>query len=122
MNKKLLEKLKEKLKKERSSLEEQLQGFAEKDKKLKGDWDTKFPRFNGDSSASGHLEEMADEVEEYESLLSVEYALETRLRDVNLALKKIKKGKYGKCEKCGKKILEARLKVNPSARTCTKCK
>ena len=103
-------------------MEKQLQGFAEKDKNLKHDWDTRFPKFNGESSASGHLEEAADEVEEYGSLLSIEYALETRLRNINLALEKIKKGGYGICENCKKKISEARLKILPSARTCNKCK
>lgn len=30
-------------------------------------------------------------------------------------------GKYGKCEKCGGKIEEARLKANPYATTCVSC-
>jgi len=38
-----------------------------------------------------------------------------------LALEKIKKAKYGKCEKCKKKITEERLKIYPEARTCNKC-
>jgi len=36
-------------------------------------------------------------------------------------LEKIKKGKYGICEKCGKKIPEERLKAFPEARFCMKC-
>ena len=57
MTKKEIQKFEEKLKKEKEALEKQLQGFAEKDKNLKGDWDTRFPKFNGESSASGNLEE-----------------------------------------------------------------
>ncbi len=116
MNKKLLQELKEKLEKEKVAIIKQLKTFATQDPKLKGDWDTRFPDFDGS------MEEAADEVEEYTSLLPVEFSLETRLRDINLALNKIKQGKYGKCEKCNKKIDEKRLKVYPAARHCLKCK
>jgi len=34
------------LKKERETVESALKGFATKDQKLKGDWDTKFPELN----------------------------------------------------------------------------
>ena len=123
MNKKLLQKLKERLEKEKIELEKELQSFAKKDTKPKGDWDTRYPKFNG-----GGLEEEADEVQEYEKLLSVEYSLELKLKEVNLALEKIKnaikgkKSEYGVCEKCGKKISEERLGVCPEARLCMKCK
>jgi len=39
-----------------------------------------------------------------------------------LALEKIKKGKYGVCESCGKKISQKRLKISPEARLCLKCR
>lgn len=116
MNKPFLKKIKEQLEAERKTIEEQLQRFAKKDEKLKGDWDSKFPKFDGG------LEERADEVEEYSTRLSIEYSLENRLKDINLALEKIKRGQYGKCEKCGKEISKERLMVCPEARTCNKCK
>jgi DnaK suppressor protein len=116
MKKELVLKLKEKLEKEKSSLEKELEGFAEKDERIKGDWDTKYPRTSG-----GSLEEAADEVEEYGNLLPVEHSLELRLKNINRALEKIKEGDYGKCEKCGKKISEQRLKVHPSSLYCKKC-
>lgn len=116
MKKELAEELKQKLEKEKEVLEKELERFAKKDQKPTGDWDTKYPHFNG-----GGLEEEADEVEEYETLLPIEQSLETKLRDVNLALEKTKNGKYGLCEKCGKQIAEERLKVMPEARFCLKC-
>ena len=115
MNKGLLAELKEKLEKEKVAIKKQLATFADQDPNLKGDWDTRFPDFDGS------LEEAADEVEEYTSRLPVEFSLETRLRNINLALEKIKKGKYGKCEGCGKEIDDKRLKVLPAARLCMKC-
>ncbi len=115
-----LKKNREKLEAERKAIEEELQRFAKKDGKLKGDWDTKFPQFN--SGAGGQLlEDEAGEVEEYVTKLPIEYSLETRLKDINLALEKIKAGGYGKCEKCGKAISKERLKIAPEARLCLKC-
>ena len=110
-----IEKYKEKLEKEKESLEKELQKFASKDKKLEGDWDTKYPEI-GEGE-----DEAADEVEEYANMLPIEYKLETKLRDVKNALDKIEKGDYGKCEKCRKEISEARLEIYPEARTCGKC-
>jgi RNA polymerase-binding transcription factor DksA len=116
MEQKLIEELKEKLEAEKISLEKELERFAKKDDSPKGDWETKYPnREDGDS-----LEE-ADEVEDYNNLLPVEYSLETKLRDVNLALDKIKNGTYGTCENCGQIIEEARLRANPEAKLCLKC-
>lgn len=114
--KSFLKEIEEKMKKEKSSLAEMLRGFADKDQKLSHDWDTRFPRFNG-----SHLEEAADEVEEYENLLPVEHTLETKLKDINLALEKIKKGDYGRCEKCRKFIPQERLKISPESKFCLKC-
>lgn len=121
MNKKLLLQLKKELEKEKEKIENQLKSFAKKDEKLKGDWDTLFPKWNGEAGGAG-LEKAADEVEEYSTLLPIEYALETRLKNIDLALEKIKKGKYGICEKCNGKIDEKRLKVYPEARFCLKCR
>jgi len=117
----ILKELKAKLKKEKENLEKELEGFAKKDKKLKGDWDTRYPKFNGGMGSQG-LEEAADEVEEYLNLLPVEANLELRLQSINSALEKIKKGRYGKCEKCKKPISLDRLRVYPEARLCLKCR
>jgi DnaK suppressor protein len=121
MKKSLLQKLKQKLEKEKIIIEEELKKIARKDEKLPDDWDTIFPKYDGGKSSGSALEEAADEVEEYETLLPIEYILETELRDINSALEKIKKGKYGKCEKCQKEIPISRLKVSPEARFCLKC-
>ncbi|HDJ30363.1 MAG TPA: hypothetical protein ENF31_00090 [bacterium] len=121
MNKKILKQLEKQLKEEKAAIEAELKKFAKKDKKLEGDWDTRFPHFDGETGGA-ILEKAADEVEEYEALLPVEFSLEKKLQDINLALEKIKKGKYGICEKCKKPISLERLKAFPAARTCKKCK
>lgn len=54
----------------------------------------------------------------HEQVVILEQRLKRDLSEIEAALKKIKKGTYGKCEKCGKPIDPARLEVKPSAIYC----
>jgi len=121
MNKETIEELKLKLEKEKSLTEKELEKFAERDKKVEGDWDTRYPFFNGQETGSSALEKAADEVEEYETRLPIKQAFEDKLRNINLALQKIKSQKYGICEKCRKQISIKRLKISPEVRYCINC-
>ena len=116
MDQKLIDELKEKLETEKLSLEKELESFAKKDDSPKGDWETKYP-----NRENGNMEEEADEVQEYGNMLPVEHSLELKLKDVDLALEKIKNGTYGVCENCGKEIDKERLLACPEAKTCLKC-
>ena len=117
MNKKIIEDFKKKLENQKIALTKELSSFAVENKSLKNNWDTKYPnRENSD------MEEEANEVQEYDNLLSLENSLELRLKDVDSALEKIKNNKYGVCEKCNKEISEERLQACPEARVCMKCK
>ena len=122
MDKNLTNQLKERLEKEKVLITEGLKKFAKKDEKLTGDWDTRFPSFNGGETGGGLLEKEADEVEEYGTLLPIEYAFESKLKNIDSALEKMKEGKYGICEKCGKEIEGGRLEISPEAKYCLKCK
>lgn len=121
MNKKLLQEIKKTLEEEKKIVQKELQRFAQEDKKLRGDWDTRFPRFDKEMGGSS-LEKAADEVEEYEALLPIEFSLEKKLQNINFALDRMKKGKYGICKICKKPISPERLKAFPAAETCKKCK
>jgi DnaK suppressor protein len=116
MNPKQIEMLKRKLEENKTSLEESLLHFAKKDNIKKDNWNTVFPKVEG-----GGIEERADEVEEYSSLLPVEHSLELKLKSVNEALEKIKKGKYGICEQCKKEIPFNRLSITPEIKVCKNC-
>jgi len=118
MDKKTISELKKKLEEEQALLKKDLLKFADKDKKIPDDYDTRFPNF-GDRSSSP--DENANETEAYEKLLAIEYALELRLKDVNSSLKKIKENNYGNCEICKKEIELKRLNANPAAKTCLIC-
>ncbi len=118
LDQKTLEELKQKLLAEKQKLEKLLSSFADKDAKMKGDWDTRFPKMGEKSDySSGALEERGDEVEEYATELSEEFALEERLKEINEALERMEKGAYGLCEECSGEIPLERLKANPAAAT-----
>lgn len=119
ITKKLLEELKEKLEEQKTALTKELESFAVEDKTLKHNWNAKFP-----NREKGNPEEEADDATEFDQMISLEHSLELKLKDVDIALEKIKKGgksKYGICEKCEKKIEEKRLEACPEARLCIKC-
>lgn len=121
ISQKLLEKLRSKLKEEKALIEEELKKIGKKGTKLQEDSGARFPLFDGEVGGAA-LEKAADEIEEYSTILPIGYSLETKLQNINLALGKIKKRKYGICEKCGKSIEIKRLKVCPESKTCLKCK
>jgi RNA polymerase-binding transcription factor DksA len=116
MNQELIETMKHNLELQKKSLQKELESFANEDPKLKHNWDTRYP-----NREDGDKDEEADEVQEYDNALSLEYSLELKLKDVNIALEKITDGKYGICENCGEEIEEERLKAVPEAKLCMKC-
>ena len=116
MKNELLEKLKKSLEEQKKSLQKELESFATKDPNLKHNWDAKYP-----NREDGDKDEEADEVQEYNNKLSLEYSFESKLKDVNNAIGKIIEGTYGVCESCGKEIDEERLLACPEAKTCLKC-
>lgn len=109
---------KEKLLSEKKEIKKILSKFAKEDKRVKGNWESSFPQFGTHTSEQ---DENADEVEEYTNLLPIEHRLELKLLDIERAIKKIDRGNYGICEKCGKKINKKRLKILPEAKFCSRC-
>ena len=114
-NNQKLRKIKEKLIAQKEVIASQLKKFAKKSKKIKGDYETKFPHL-GD-----HQDENAIEVSDYESNLYVEHNLEKELENIGSALKKTGEGTYGICSKCGKPINQKRLEAMPEATLCIEC-
>ena len=113
MNQELIDELKSALEKEKKTLTEELGSVAHPDKKVKGNWDADYQNLG-----SG-WDENSQEVTEYATRLPLEHELELQLQEVDAALRKIDKGSYGICEKCGQAIDIERLKAEPAARNCT---
>ncbi|MCL4252133.1 MAG: TraR/DksA C4-type zinc finger protein [Anaerolineae bacterium] len=61
------------------------------------------------------------EIFEREKNAALIAVLESRLQDVQTALRSIEKGNYGICSRCGKPIEPGRLEVKPDATLCVKC-
>lgn len=64
------------------------------------------------------------EVREQESHQLIEAKikdLQTKSKNIGIALQKISKKKYGICERCNKAIVQARLELLPEARYCVAC-
>lgn len=70
---------------------------------------------------SADFSEQATEQENEEVLVQLKTDAEIELREVNLALDKLKNGIYGECEACQEEIAAARLEAIPYARHCIKC-
>ncbi len=43
------------------------------------------------------------------------------LAELDLALERLERGEYGRCEGCGEPIPAERLEVRPAANTCVRC-
>ncbi|MDP3785064.1 MAG: TraR/DksA C4-type zinc finger protein [bacterium] len=112
-----LDYFKKQLEEEKTRLEGELGTIAHRNPDAPEDWVVTPPDLNVMRAAK---EEVADQEEELENVASVEYNLESRLRDINEALEKMRQGKYGVCAVGGELIDEARLRANPAAITCVK--
>lgn len=112
----ILEELKKALAAEHNRLVGELKGIGQPSRKVAGEWDAQFPKFETEETGShAAQEEEADEIEEYEVLLATEGSLETRLLEVNRALARIALDAYGVCPTCKKPIPLERLRANPAA-------
>lgn len=75
---------------------------------------------NSDNKDSSTEEESGiDALEQEVYFLDNQYK---KIRDINLALKRIYDKSFGICQICGCQIQEARLKVLPYAKYCVECK
>lgn len=116
MDKKTIKEIREKLEEEKKRLEAQLSTFAKRSSKNSEDFDAKFPQF-GDKD-----DENAAEVETYSTNLTLERTLESALRDINKALKRMDDGTYSVCKYCNEEIHPKRLVARPTSTSCVSCK
>lgn len=98
-------------------LEKQLIVFKRQKKQLKKD----DPFFSDGRTSDNSLEEDLDEqIGHFDNEVQVKF-LSKQIAQLRTALTRIKIGKYGICEKCGKMIDTDRLAIKPDATTCIKC-
>jgi RNA polymerase-binding transcription factor DksA len=110
-----MEHYKELLQSEKANLEKELATVGRKNPDNSGDWEATEPAAGIDRADE---DEVAEGISEYENNTAILKQLETRLVEVNTALKQIEKGAYGTCVVCGAEIEKERLDANPAAQTC----
>lgn len=67
-------------------------------------------------------DENAQEIGDYSANLVKDKVLNSSLKDIEGALKRIEDGSYGICKYCGEPISEKRLLARPVASACIPCK
>ncbi len=106
---------KEKLTKELALLEEELSTVGRRNPSNPDDWEATAPQ---DNVSTADRNEVADEIEDYETNTAILKDLEIRYNEVKSALMRIDEGAYGYCEITKTPIEIERLEANPAARTC----
>ncbi len=116
MKKEFVKEMEKLLTEEKTRLESELAQISTKNPNAEGDYLAEFPDI-GDKE-----DENAEEVATYSTNLTLERTLESSLRDVESALKRVRDGKYGICKYCDKEIAEKRLRARPASSSCIECK
>lgn len=109
-----IEELRSALESEKETLEDELASHGRVQDET-GDWTGASTGFEGEEADPN---DAADQIEELATNVPLVEELEEQHTDVADALEKIEQGTYGLCEECDGPIELARLKANPSARTC----
>jgi len=117
MNKTDIQHFKEKLLKEKSLLENELNSIGRVDPEHPNDWSATSGDIDTDSADENEVADKFEELEENKVILN---QLEPQFNEVKAALERIENGDYGICEVSGEPIEKERLEANPSARTCMK--
>ena len=65
-------------------------------------------------------DDLDEQIGHFDSEVKVRF-LTKRMVQIRKALTRMKLGKYGICESCGKMIDTERLAINPEATTCVEC-
>ena len=92
-----------------------------KSKRIKKQLKKDDPFFTGDRTNENSFEDDLDEqIGHFDNEIKARF-LSKQIVQLRTALTRMKIGKYGICEKCGKMIDTDRLAVKPEATDCIKC-
>jgi RNA polymerase-binding transcription factor DksA len=108
------EHFRKKLEEEKIKLESEMGKIGRRNPLVPNDWEPAPLEENMESD----IVDQADIVVHRENDAAILADLEARYDTILIALSRIEKGNYGKCEVCGDKIGEARLEADPAATTC----
>lgn len=98
-------------------LEKELVKIKRNKKELKNSDPFTDPNRTTENSLESDVDE---QIGHFDTEIKVKF-LAKRVAQLRKALTRMKLGKYGVCEKCGKMIDTDRLAINPEATTCIDC-
>lgn len=75
-----------------------------------------------DIDFGGSFADAASVTAERTEVLGLVESLKAQLENIDSALAHIEAGTYGTCDRCGRKINEARLEFRPESILCVECK
>lgn len=105
---------KDRLEKEKTSLEEQLATIGKPSENNLGEWEA----VQKDTVQEADPNDQADHLDEYQENRAILDVLNSQHKEVIGALARIEDGTFGICEVCNAPIEEDRLEADPSAKTC----
>lgn len=88
---------------------------------LRQDFDSIVEASASSNADDEHDPEGATVAFERAQLVALLAQCQTRLAEIDRAVKRCEQGSYGICEGCGEAIPADRLAARPSARTCIRC-
>lgn len=106
-----LEKIRKILEDEKTSIERQLSDYGA----IAGEEGIRVDSNEGFADSAQATAERAQ-------VLAMVDRLQDNYAEVVAALKRMEKGTYGRCERCGQEIPSERLELRPTARLCVRCK
>lgn len=107
----ILESIKNKLERDKQSAQKNLSKIKEEDPFAD-------PARLSDNAS---LDTEAKEEIGHDRVEAIKGALSSQLSRIEIALKRLKRGEYGICERCGKAIETKRLEIMPTATLCVAC-
>jgi RNA polymerase-binding protein DksA len=105
----------------RHLLEEERRSTLERLSSLEADFGGIVAASEGSNADDEHDPEGATIAFERSQVSTLVRQAQRHLQEIEAALQRVEDGSYGRCERCGEPIPEARLEARPVARTCVGC-
>ena len=105
----------------RQRLEEERRSTLDRLSTLQADFGGIVAASEGSNADDEHDPEGATIAFERSQVSTLVRQAQRHLGEIEAALQRVEDGSYGRCERCGEPIPEARLEARPVARTCVGC-
>jgi DnaK suppressor protein len=106
----------------KGELEQELERLEAEVEQMEREGHEALSEASGENNYRDHMADQGSATFERELDMTLEDNVRDALLSVRAALDKMESGSYGVCDRCGKKIADARLEAMPTATLCITCK